>query len=178
MDTQTRIGIGAAALFGMTAFVEPLLGWHVAGPAMGLCAVVTAWGFWPAVKSIEWPFFWKPIGFHRAATKAYEAAERAGVLNQYVGSNDSSDKALYHFKVLLMVHDRTQLFGAKPPSTKINAISKSDLMGEELTAIEGTGDQVYPMLPLGADPVYVNVSVGRKGLRHVIKEIHAEGRGQ
>jgi len=34
MDTQTRIGVGAAALFGITAFIEPAFGWRKSFPAL------------------------------------------------------------------------------------------------------------------------------------------------
>jgi hypothetical protein len=178
MDTQTRIGIGAAALFGMTAFVEPLLGWYVAGPAMGLCAIVAAWGFWPAAKAIDFPFPSHRIPFHTAAIKVYEAAEKGGVLGQYVGSNDTPEKAICSLKTLLMVHDGVDLFGKKPPSTKVNVIPKAALQGEDLTPVEATKDELFPILPLGADPTYVNVVVGARGLRRLIKEIRAEGRGR
>jgi hypothetical protein len=49
MEMETRIGLGGTALGTLAGFGQPLLGWWVSGPIMGICAVVAAWGFWPII---------------------------------------------------------------------------------------------------------------------------------
>jgi hypothetical protein len=126
------------------------------------------------IPEISWRFSSARVPLHRAATMAYEAAEKAGVLHLHVGSNELPEKRLWHFKLLLLVHDKTQLFGIKPPSTKSNPIPKSELIGHDNYPMEG--GQIGPAIPLNADPTYIDVMVGSKGLRLVIKEIRAEGK--
>jgi len=46
---QTRFGLGGTALGVLAGLGQPLLGWWVSGPIMGICAVVAAWGFWPLI---------------------------------------------------------------------------------------------------------------------------------
>jgi hypothetical protein len=49
MDNQTRIGLGGTALGILAGLGQPLLGWWVSGPIMGICAAAAAWGFWPLI---------------------------------------------------------------------------------------------------------------------------------
>jgi hypothetical protein len=51
VETQTRIGIGASAMLALIFYFAPNLGWLWAIPALFICAVVAAWGLWPAVKA-------------------------------------------------------------------------------------------------------------------------------
>jgi hypothetical protein len=49
MDKQTRIGIGAAAVFVLISYVAPLLGgWAI--PALLLTLLVAIWGMWPLLE--------------------------------------------------------------------------------------------------------------------------------
>jgi hypothetical protein len=49
MEMQTRIGLGGTALGMLAGLGQPLLGWWISGPIMGMCAVVAAWGFLPVI---------------------------------------------------------------------------------------------------------------------------------
>jgi hypothetical protein len=40
MDIQTRIGIGAGALFALAGIGAPLMGWAVSSPIMMICAAI------------------------------------------------------------------------------------------------------------------------------------------
>jgi hypothetical protein len=85
MDIPTRIGLGGSALFTLAGLIGPIIGWWIAGPIMFACALVAAWGFWPLLQSnprTYWPA--NRIPLHVAATRAYEAAERAGVLDRTI----------------------------------------------------------------------------------------------
>jgi hypothetical protein len=76
---------------------------------------------------MRWPSARIPL--HEAARRAYEAVEKAGVLDLTTPSQGSPDSKLNHFKLLFMVDDETEVFGVKPPSTKPRLIPKADLQG-------------------------------------------------
>jgi hypothetical protein len=125
---------------------------------------------------IAWPFLSARIPFHVAARHVYEAAEKAGILSLTSGSNESPDKRLNHFKLMFMIDDKIELFGVKPPSTKPTLIPKADLQGQDLYPVDGENSQIGHVLPLDADVAYVDVTVARKDVRRVIKELLAEAR--
>jgi hypothetical protein len=115
------------------------------------------------------------ISLFEAATLAYEAAEEAGVLDLTTPTNASPENKLYHFKLLFMVDDQTDLFGVKPPSTKSRLIPKADLQGHDLYPVEGESSQINLLIP-GDRVAYTNVVLRRKDLQRVIDGYIAEAR--
>jgi hypothetical protein len=145
---------------------------------MAACALVAAWGFWPLVQDVPWiEAYWPSIRIplHVAARKAYEAAEKADILDLTTSTNSSPDDKLNHFKLLFMVDDETEIFGVKPPSTKLRLISKSDLQGHDLYPAHGEISQINHLLP-GDSIAYLNVTVRRKDLRRVIEGYISEAK--
>jgi len=47
MDRQTRIGIGAGAVFALVSCFAPFLGLLISGPILFFCGVAAIWGLWP-----------------------------------------------------------------------------------------------------------------------------------
>ena len=175
MDIPTRTGLGGSALFTVAGFSQPLFGWWVAGPAMGLSAAVAVWGFWPLMSNFEWPFSRKVVPLHEAATRAYEAAEKAGILHLIASPTDSPEKQLTHIKLRFMVDDDAELFGVKPPSTVSRLIPKAELQGHDAYPAEGATSDINHMF--ATDGVaYTNVMVRRKDLRRVINGYLAEAK--
>jgi hypothetical protein len=170
MDIPTRIGLGGTAFFTLAGLAGPIVGWWFAGPIMAACALVAGWGFWPLLKDapqiqVSWPSIRVPL--HLAARRAYEAAEKAGVLHLTTSETASPEAKLNHFKLLFMVDDETELFGVKPPSTQSLPISKTELRGMDIYPADGENSQLNHVL--GQDRVaYTNVTVRRKDLRRVI----------
>jgi hypothetical protein len=113
MDIPTRIGLGSSALGTLAGLGAPIFGWWVSGPIMAVCAVVAGWGFWPLIRNAPLGFS-RRIPLHIAARRAYEAAEKAGILHLTTSETASPEDKLFHFKLLFMVDDETELFGIKP----------------------------------------------------------------
>jgi hypothetical protein len=72
------------------------------------------------------------VPLHVATTRAYEAAEKAGILDLTTSATSRADAKLNHFKLLFMVDSETELFGVRSPSTKSRLIPKADLQGHVL----------------------------------------------
>jgi hypothetical protein len=165
-------------LFTLAGLGGPIVGWWLSGPVMAVCALIAAWGFWPLLKDappirVSWPSVRIPL--HLAARRAYEAAETAGVLHLTTPQDASPEAKLNHFKLLFMVDDQTELFGAKPPSTQSLPIPKAELQGMDIYPADGENSQLNHVI--GQDRVaYTNVTVRRKDLRRVIEGYIAEAR--
>lgn len=52
MELQTRIGIGAGAVFALVTYLGPHLGWLISGPLLFVCGVVAVWGVWPVLRAL------------------------------------------------------------------------------------------------------------------------------
>lgn len=50
--TQTKIGIGAAALIAIMALLEPHLPFGLVIPIYAALAAVVIWGFWPLLREV------------------------------------------------------------------------------------------------------------------------------
>jgi hypothetical protein len=175
MDVPMRVGLGGTALFTLAGLASPILGWWIAGPIMAACALVAAWGFWPLAPRIQ-PASWPVrVPLHVAATRAYEAAEKAGILDLTTSATSPPDSRLNHFKLLFMVDAETELFGVRPPSTKSRLIPKADLQGHDLYPANGETSQINHLLSTESI-AYTDVTVRRKDLRRVINGYIAEAR--
>jgi hypothetical protein len=177
MDAPTRIGLGGTALFTLAGLAQPIVTWWVSGPIMAVCAGVAGWGFWPLIRDrIDQNQFLRPIPLHIAARFAYEAAEKADVLHLTTSDKSSADAKLDHFKILFIVDAETQVFGAKPPSTKIRLLPKEELIKEMHPADGDVSTLVYtwPRGPDLDDTAYINVSIRRRDMRRVIKNYIVE----
>src|SRR5208283_676895 len=163
MDNPTRIGLGGTALFTLAGVGAPILTWWVSGPIMAICAAVAAWGFWPIVaqlitSTVRWPFGRIPL--HDAARLAYEAAEKANVI-ELVGFTADPATALNHFKYVFMVDDEADLRGVKPPSTQQRQIPRDELHGQ-LMPMTDTSDLAFSASSKKA--AYASVTVRRSDL--------------
>lgn len=52
MEVQTRIGVGASAVFALVGYFAPTLGLLIAAPLLFICGIVAIWGLWPLGRSI------------------------------------------------------------------------------------------------------------------------------
>ncbi len=166
-------------MFTLAGLGGPVFGWMIAGPIMALCALVAVWGFWPVLLetrrfSLVWPMAYVPL--HIAARRAYEAVEKAGVVDNALSSTISAEAKLTHFKYLFMIDSKTKVFGVRPPSTRSRLIPKSDLQGHDLYPADGEVSRLDNLFPSGADPAYISVAVRRGDLARVIKEYISEAR--
>jgi len=129
MDTQTRIGIGAAALFGMTAFVEPLLGWYVAGPVMALCVGVATWGFWPLIGAISMrlPLPNQKIPLAEAARIAYENTADSPDGEMARHQRDGSPEQIIKYYCHVLFVRAPAVYGYHSPSRKPEKITTTIL---------------------------------------------------
>ena len=87
MDTQTQIGIGAAAMLTLAGIAAPIVSWWISAPIMALCVVAAAWGFWPLLP-IPSPTS-RRLLIEDAARIAYEAAEQAGVTDIFTSAEQT-----------------------------------------------------------------------------------------
>src|SRR5439155_21104757 len=53
MDTQTRIGIGAAAALAILAVLEPHMNSYLILLIYGIFGAIALWGFWPIIRSVS-----------------------------------------------------------------------------------------------------------------------------
>jgi hypothetical protein len=111
------------------------------------------------------PRFQSHIPLHEAARRAYEAIEKAGVVDVIFSPTTTAETKLNHFKLLFVVDAETELFGVRPPSTQSLLIPKSGL--EHLYPSDGEVSELSTGLALDS-PTYINVTVRRKDLRRVI----------
>ena len=131
-------------------------------------------GFLAAIRNAPLGFS-RRIPLHIAARRAYEAAEKAGILHLTTSETASPEDKLFHFKLLFMVDDETELFGIKPPSTKSLRIPTSELQGRDFYPAGGDSSQLNHLIP--KDRVaYTDVTEHRRDLRRVISSYIAEAR--
>jgi hypothetical protein len=117
-----------------------------------------------------WPFG-RRLLIEDAARFAYEAAERAGVLDLVTSGESPPGVRLNHFKYVFMVDDEVVLYGVKPPSTQSFPIPREQY--SQLCPVEGESrlDKLAPR-----KIVYVDVTIGRQDLRRIIQEYPAKAR--
>jgi hypothetical protein len=122
------------------------------------------------IKAI-WP---DQIRFVEAATRLYEAAEAENVLDFIVPRADPAEKKLLHLKLSLMIDDRIQLLGTRPPSTKPRLIPNAELV-DNLYPAPGNINQINDQI--SDEPVFINVTVRHATLIPVIEAYIAEAKG-
>jgi hypothetical protein len=52
MEVQTRIGVGASAVFALVSYFTPTLGWVISTPILAVCGIIALWGLWPLARSL------------------------------------------------------------------------------------------------------------------------------
>jgi hypothetical protein len=109
----------------------------------------------------NWP--WNRVLIQDAAQQAYEAAERAEVLEYFILDGPSPLYRLETFKHVFLVDDEAVLYGAKPPSTVVRPIPREEY--NQLHPIEGTNQLSF----LGTRDVvaYTDVTVSAKDLARI-----------
>src|SRR5260370_32513892 len=115
IEPQTRIGIGAAAVFAYVTWL-PFV-WWISGPIMVLCAMTAAWGFWPVFCDVRFPSFCRTISLRDASRKLYEELEGTDYRREYdrdpnATEDDILDRVAAHFL------DGATLEARRPLSTK------------------------------------------------------------
>jgi hypothetical protein len=118
-----------------------------------------------------WP---EQMSLFEAATRYYEAAEEAGVLDLVSPSRESPDDKLTHIKLLLMIDERIELRGIRPPSTKSRPLSKTELTDDLLYPGKGNTSQINHSI--ADEPVYLNVTIRNADLMRVIAADIAEAK--
>jgi hypothetical protein len=118
-----------------------------------------------------WP---EQIPFVEAARRVYEAAEAANVLEFVVQNTEAADKKLSHLKLLLMVDEKVELFGIRPPSTKARLISKTELR-DDLYPAEGDLNQINHHI--SDEPIFLNVTVRHATLIPAIGRYITDAKG-
>jgi hypothetical protein len=103
------------------------------------------------------------IPLHDAAIRFYEAAEESGFLELEVSLKEPPEKRLDHIKHLLMVDDRMNLFGIRPPSRKLRLINKSELT-DDLFPGEGSTIKHF----ISDEIIWIAVSIPDSDLAQVI----------
>jgi hypothetical protein len=177
MDSSTRIGVGATALFTIVGFLLGApIGW-VSSFIIAVCGVAATWGLWPLVEHRVGNPLTSRIPLHVAARLAYERAEKAGILDLITLSSDTPDSKLNRFKMLLVTDDETEVFGIEPPSKRSRLISKSELQDEfgfGVYPVDGDVSQLDDVT--GKRTRYVDVTIRRKDWKGVIDGCIAEAR--
>lgn len=109
-----------------------------------------------------------------AARRLYEAAEAASVLNFFVLKTDSPEEKLSHLKMLLMIDERVEVLGARPPSTQVRPITKTELI-DELYPAKGNINEIVGLT--SDEPIFVDVAVKHATLIQFIEVSIAEAKG-
>lgn len=113
------------------------------------------------------------ISLIEAARHLYEAAEAAHLLDFFVLKTDSPEEKLSHLKMLLMIDERVEILGAKPPSTQVRSIPKAELI-DELYPAKGSANEIVGLM--SEEPVFVDVKVRRATLIQFIEVSIAEAK--
>jgi hypothetical protein len=168
VDNPTRIGLGGTALFTLAGVGAPIVTWWVSAPVMAACAVAAAWGFWPLIGEIRragFPFLRNRVPLWEAARIAYEAAERAGVVDMTTHPGSAAEVRLKFYVYVFLADDKTVLYGAKPPSTSPRPIAREEY--KQIHPVIGVDrlDYISPQ-KIG----FENVTIKRKDLNRIIRE--------
>jgi hypothetical protein len=110
--------------------------------------------------------FWVPgalVPIDRAARLAFEAAERAGVVDLTSHPDTAPEERLRHYIYTFMVDDETLLLGAKPPSMQLMPIPRD----ERFYPVVGK-NQFDALTPQRI--AYTNVKIRHRDLRRIIRE--------
>jgi len=173
MENQTRIGIGATAFFALFAWAATVIGWW-AVPFMVVCAAVGVWGFWSWIALAKPQRLWRQrIPIHEAALIAYEAAERAGVVDMTTHPATAPEARLKFYIYVFYSDDEAILYGAKPPSTRSLPIPRQEYMESSLYPVDGESRLDY-LSPRRVG--YVNVTIRRRDLNRIIQEWPAKSK--
>jgi hypothetical protein len=131
MEKQTRIGIGATALFTLAIIGIPFFGWWISGPIMAACAIAAIWGFWPLLPSIAiagWSgwFFLGNLSLPRVAAKYYGWTRKSDMAEFAERSSRSPDEILNWYGYWMARHG-VRIFGKRPPSPTLELVPKDDI---------------------------------------------------
>jgi hypothetical protein len=119
-----------------------------------------------------WP---EQISLVDAARRLYEAAEAVNILDFMVLKTDTPEEKLNHLKMLLMIDNQVEVLGARPPSTQVRSIPKTELI-DELYPAKGDVNQIVGLM--SDEPVFVNVTVSQATLIPFIAACIAEAKVQ
>jgi hypothetical protein len=167
MDNQTRGGLGGTALGILAAFGQPLIGWWVSGPIMGICAVVAAWGFWPIVSNFSWPWETADISLFAAVTEAYGSTRGTSVSEMAEHTSDSPlFWYIYYFDGVAKIPIYGNLrFSPKRERVELNNYTP-ELIGNRIILKERYGNKIWE-----------NLCVKRSDLKVAFKRLKKTVRG-
>ena len=113
MDSQTQIGIGAAAGIAIITILEPHMKTYLAVLAYLTLGVIMIWGFWPIIRSIA--IIGLPFGpylpLHKVAANYYGKTRNTAMAEFAERSSDSPDKILNWYGYWMANHGG-RIFGA------------------------------------------------------------------
>jgi hypothetical protein len=126
MDNQTKIGIGATAVFALAGIAALALNsWWASGLIMVLCAVVAAWCFWPLVKAGGWSVGYIPLG--EAAAKLYGQTRNSGVASFAEGTGLGTPDDILDWYGYWMASHGVRIFGRRNPSPNRELVPKGEI---------------------------------------------------
>jgi hypothetical protein len=164
LENQTRIGIGAGAVFTMTGVGAPLVSWWISAPVMAVSAFVAAWGLWPLFSSLSFGhlILWR-VPLRTAAQICYERCE-----GTVAGHFFETEFRTEHDRLSILMYSfmgrGVPLFGRQPPSRIARTIPQPAM--RNLALVEGTSN-LHRIAGSGAAE-YLDVYLHRTDLwRHV-----------
>lgn len=118
-----------------------------------------------------WWILRRHIPILEAARLAYEAAERAGVVDMTTHPTSPPEVRLKFYIYVFFADDETTLYGAKPPSTKSLPIPRDEQ--KQLHPVDGENKLDY-ISPHRVG--YVNVTIRRRDLNRIVREWPAKSK--
>jgi len=160
LDSQTRIGIGAAAALCIIGIVFPMITWWIACPLAAICGTVAIWGLWPLV---PWAFqIGLPLGYSpldRAAAKLYGQMLGTAAA-EFAQHSSTSPSEIINWFAYWMVLKGIRVFGKKPPSPLLQKIPRVEI---ESRLHFNDGAKVL-IDHYKSDPIFTNLVVKRSDL--------------
>lgn len=128
MDTQTQIGIGAAAGIAIITILEPHMKTYLAVLAYLALGGIMIWGFWPIIRSIA--IIGLPFGPYlslRGVAANYYGKTRNTTMAEFAErSSNSPDEILNWYGYWMAIHG-VRIFGKRPPSPNIDQVPQDDI---------------------------------------------------